>query len=455
MYENAHSDCLANFPGGLYGPPGTQALKILTHIFNDSAVDAFSSTRKTSGMIKKITSSDLRVGMYIHEMDCDWLSHPFLKNQFKVGSDTQIEKICESGIHYVYIDTEKGIDLPDAPTEEEVRETLQQEMIDLVTAEQPTIIHAQREEEIQRAFAVKGRAQALVRSVMADARLGRAFELEKVDHVVEGITESILRNNGALIGLLTIKNKDDYTFLHSVSVCALLVAFCRTLGLDAETTRQAGLGGLLHDTGKAFVPDAVLNKAGKLTEQEFELIKRHPRDGYEALLKTPEIGPVPLDITLHHHERMDGNGYPDKYLPEQISRLVRMSSIVDVYDAITADRCYHRGIPATDALRKLHEWSSFHFDPKLVQAFIRCVGIYPVGALVKLESGRLGVVLEQNDSNLLQPRLKIVFNSRSNSRVEPYELDLARPMGSGGADRIVGHEDPALWKIDTRLSITA
>lgn len=400
-------------------------------------------------MIKKIPSADLRLGMYIHELDCDWLTHPFLKNQFKLSSDSQIEKIVETGIHYVYIDTDKGLDVPDAPTEDEVRETLQQEMIDLVTAEQPMIIHATRDEEIQRAHAIKGRAQALVRNVMADARLGRAVEAEQVDHVVESITESILRNSGAIVGLLTIKNKDDYTFLHCVSVCALLVAFCRTLGLDAETTRQAGMGGLLHDTGKALVPDEVLNKPGKLTDEEFELIKRHPRDGYEILLKSPEIGPIPLDITLHHHERMDGNGYPDKLPPEHIQQLVRMSSIVDVYDAITADRCYHRGIPATDALRKLHEWSSFHFDPKLVQAFIRCVGIYPVGALVKLESGRLGIVVEQNDASLLQPRLKVVFNTKTDNRVEPYELDLSKPMGSGGADRILGHEDPAKWKIDT------
>ncbi len=406
-------------------------------------------------MIKRIPASELRVGMYIHELDCDWLSHPFFKNQFKLSSDAQIAKVIDSGIHYVYIDTERGLDVPDAPTEEEVRDALQEEMIALATAEQPTIIHASREEEIQRAHAIKGRAQALVRNVMADARLGRAVELEQVDHVVENITESILRNSGAIVGLLTIKNKDDYTFLHSVSVCALLVAFCRTMKLDAETTRLAGMGGLLHDTGKAFVPDAVLNKPGKLTDEEFEIIKRHPRDGYEVLLKTPEVGPIPLDITLHHHERMDGSGYPDKLKPEQIPQLVRMSSIVDVYDAITADRCYHRGMPATDALRKLHEWSAFHFDPVLVQAFIRCVGIYPVGALVRLESGRLGVVMEQNDKNLLQPQLKIVFSTRSNSRVEPYDLDLSRPMGAGGADRIVGHEDPAKWGIDTRPFITS
>jgi len=386
--------------------------------------------------------------MYINELDCNWLSHPFLTGQFKINNDAQIEKIVSSGIHYVYIDTDKGLDVPDAPTEEEVRHNLQEEMIALATSEPPAHQRTTREDEIHRAQAIKGRAQQLVRSVMADARLGRAVEVEQVDHVVENITESILRNSGALLGLLTIKNKDDYTFQHCVSVCTLMVAFCRTLEIDAETTRQAGLGGLLHDTGKALVPDAVLNKPGKLTEEEFELIKRHPRDGYEILQRSPEIGPIPLDITLHHHERLDGSGYPDKLMPEQIQRLVRMSSIVDVYDAITADRCYHRGIPATDALRKLHEWSSFHFDPKLVQAFIRCVGIYPVGSLVRLESGRLGVVMEQNDASLLMPRLKVVFSTKSNSRVEPYDLDLSRPMGSGGADRIVAHEDPTIWRIN-------
>lgn len=405
-------------------------------------------------MIKKIPSSELRVGMFIHELDCDWLTHPFFKSQFKITGEKQIQKILDTGIHTVYIDTARGLDVPDAPTEEEVRETLEQEMIEIATNPQPAIVRVSREEEIQQATIIKGRAQSLVRNVMADARLGRAVEVEQIDHVVESITESILRNSGAIIGLLTIKNKDDYTFLHCVSVCALLVAFCRTVGLDAETTRQAGLGGLLHDTGKALVPNEILNKPDRLTEEEFEIIKKHPKDGYDILVKTPEIGPIPLEITLHHHERMDGNGYPDKLQPHKIQQLVRMSSIVDVYDAITADRCYHRGMPATDALRKLHEWSAFHFDPTLVQAFIRCVGIYPVGALVKLESGRLGVVTEQNDASLLQPRLKIVFNTLTGNRVKPYEVNLAKPMGSGGADKIVSHEDPAKWKIDTHKLIS-
>lgn len=404
-------------------------------------------------MIKKIPSANLQLGMFIHELDCDWLTHPFLRNQFKLVNDQQIQKIIETGIHHVYIDTDRGLDVPDAPTEEEVRENLQKEMIELATAQEPAIVRVSREEEIQRARAIKGRAQQMVRNVMADARLGRAVEVELVDGMVENITESILRNSGAILGLLMIKNKDDYTFLHCVSVCALMVAFCRTLGIDQETTRQAGMGGLLHDTGKALVPDEVLNKPGKFTDEEYEIIKRHPGDGHAILLRSPEIGPIPLAITRHHHERMDGNGYPDKLPAGQIQQLVRMSSIVDVYDAITADRCYHRGIPATDALRKLHEWSDFHFDPKLVQAFIRCVGIYPVASLVRLESGRLAVVTEQHESNLLLPKLKVIFNTKTGHPVSPYDVDLSRPMGAGGADRIVSHEDPAKFGNDTQRLI--
>jgi HD-GYP domain-containing protein (c-di-GMP phosphodiesterase class II) len=283
---------------------------------------------------------------------------------------------------------------------------------------------------------------------MQDARLGKAVQLDRVEPVVESITASILRNPGALLGLLRIKSKDDYTFLHSVSVCTLLVAFCRSRGLDEETTYQAGLGGLLHDTGKALVPDHILNKPGRLTDEEFAVIKRHPRDGYEILMKTPAIGPIPLDITLHHHERRDGSGYPDRLAGDAIGELAQMAAIVDVYDAITADRVYHKGIPAAEALRKILEWSKCHFNPGFAQEFVRCVGIYPVGTLVLLESGRLGVVVEPHETSLLTPKVNVFYNTRSETYIRPETLDLARGLGFGGGDRIVSPELPGKWQVD-------
>ncbi len=227
-----------------------------------------------------------------------------------------------------------------------------------------------------------------------------------------------------------------------------MIAFGRSLGLTGDELRQGGIGGLLHDIGKMKVPDEVLNKPGRLTDAEFDLIKQHPGDGHSVLLETDGIGPVPLDITRHHHERLDGSGYPDKLAGDAISSMARMAAIVDVYDAITADRCYHKGLPAAEALRKMWEWSTNHFDQKLLQAFMRCVGIYPVGSLVRLESGRLGVVIEQNDNSLLTPRLRVFFSTKSNGYIKPEVVDLGRKLGSGGGDRIVSAEVPDKWGVD-------
>ncbi|HJU71818.1 MAG TPA: HD-GYP domain-containing protein [Paucimonas sp.] len=399
-------------------------------------------------MIKKIHVSELKIDMYIHDLSCDWMDHPFVRGQFKVSSPKEIQKIIDAGIHDVYIDTTKGLDAADAPTVQEVQARIERELVDMAAQQPAHVVRVAFDEELVRARQIKNQAHQLVRTVMQDARLGKAIELDLIQPVVQDITESILRNPGALIGLLRIKTKDDYTFLHSVSVCTLLVAFCRSLAMESGLTQQAGLGGLLHDTGKALVPDDVLNKAGRLTEEEFDIIKKHPEDGYNILLAMPEIGDIPLDITRHHHERMDGSGYPDKLPGDKISTLAQMAAIVDVYDAITSDRSYHKGMSAADALRKIYEWSKFHFNPRHAQAFMRCVGIYPVGTLVLLESGRLGVVIEPHETNLLSPKVNVFFNTKSNVYIKPQLIDLAKPLGLGGGDKIVSHESPAKWKVD-------
>ena len=405
----------------------------------------------SNALIKKIDISQLKTGMYLHNLGGDWMSHPFVRSRFMVTSEEEIQKIVDAGIRDVYIDTGKGLDVKDAPTKEEVRASIESEIIQIASQAPPPLVKVSFAEEIERAKQVRGEAQRLVQTMMRDARLGKAIELPSVEPVVQNITDSILRNAGALIGLLKIKDRDDYTFLHSVSVCALMVAFCQSTGMDAEMIRQAGLGGLLHDTGKALISDEILNKPGRLTDEEFEIIKRHPSDGYEILLKTPHIGPIPLDITLHHHERRDGTGYPDKLAGDDISTLAQMAAIVDVYDAITSDRSYHKGMPAAEALRKIFEWSKHHFNPEHVHAFIRCVGIYPVGTLVMLESGRIGVVMEPHESNLLAPKVKVFFNTKSNAHITPIIVDLAKSFGDGGGDRIVGHESPEKWNVDPML----
>ena len=398
-------------------------------------------------MFKKVDSSQLKVGMYVHDLSCDWMTHPFMRNRFLLRSDEEIRKIIAAGIHDVVIDNSKGLDVQDAPTVAQAAAAIERELVQIASAPQ-LVTRVSLGMELARATQLRKQASGLVRTVMADVRLGNAVDIDRVEPMVAEITESILRNPGALVGLLRIKTKDDYTFLHSISVCALMVAFCRSRGLDAATTHQAGLGGLLHDTGKALVPDAILNKPGPLSPEEFALVKRHPRDGHAILLQTPEVGPIPLDITLHHHERRDGSGYPDGLAGDAIGELAQMAAIVDVYDALTSERSYHKAIPAADALRKIYEWSKFHFNPVFAQDFMRCVGIYPVGTMVKLESGRLAVVIEAHESNLLAPKVNVFFSTRSNAYIKPETVDLSRGLGFGGGDKIVGHESAAKWQVD-------
>ncbi|GAB7128346.1 cyclic di-GMP phosphodiesterase [Silvimonas sp. JCM 19000] len=385
--------------------------------------------------------------MYVHDLDTDWFNHPFVRNQFPLREASEIERIRAAGISSLYIDTDKGLDVADAPTQAEVRQRVHEEMLQAVTAEAP-IIRMTVAEEMGRAGRIKNQAKVAVQQVMNDVRLGKVVQVSSLEPLVEEISNSISRSSGALTALLQIKTADEYTFLHSVAVCALMVSFTRSVGFDSSVVQLAGMGGLLHDTGKMKIPSEVLNKPGRLTEAEFELIKQHPRLGWDVLKDVPEIPDIALDITLHHHERFGGGGYPHGLQGEQISTLARMAAVVDVYDAITSNRCYHTGLSPTEALRRMWEWAPSHLDPKLVQAFIRMVGIYPVGSMVKLESGRIGVVSEPNMTEMLKPRVKVFFSTRSQSYIPVQEVDLARPLGAGGGDRIVDYEDASAYKVD-------
>jgi HD-GYP domain-containing protein (c-di-GMP phosphodiesterase class II) len=208
-------------------------------------------------------------------------------------------------------------------------------------------------------------------------------------------------------------------------------------------TREAGLAGLLHDIGKMGIDSDVLNKPGKLTDAEFVSVKEHPAAGYKMLLEANGISQVALDVCLHHHEKMDGSGYPDRLKGEEISLFARMGAVCDVYDAITSDRPYKQGWCPAESLRKMAEWSKGHFDEKVFQAFVKSIGIYPVGTLVRMESGRLGVVVEQQvGKSLLSPKVRVFFSVKSMGYIVPELLDLA---GLGLQDKIVAREDASKW----------
>ena len=401
-------------------------------------------------MIKKISVQQLRSGMYVSDFNAGWLEHPFVLNSMKVDSDDQLAKIRASGIRELFIDTCHGLDVCDAPTREEAAASIERELEQFAQTGKPKPPERQVSlaDELGRAKNAFSEATKIIRGVMNDVRLGRQVEIEASRVVVEKITASVMRNNNAMMSMRRLKLLDDYTFLHSANVCAMMTAFCHSLGMDVATIHDVALGSLLHDIGKMRINLALLNKPGKLTDEEFRLVKSHVVLGSDLLRQMKGIPKIAFDPVEMHHERFDGSGYPQGLKGTEISQIGRMAAIIDVYDAITTDRCYGKLLSPADAVRKLFEWSKFHFDPVLVQSFVRSVGIYPVGSLVRLESGRLGIVVEQRENSLLTPVVRVMFDTKRNYYLPPEDVDLSKRLGAGGADRIVSHESPGEWKID-------
>jgi HD-GYP domain-containing protein (c-di-GMP phosphodiesterase class II) len=401
-------------------------------------------------VIKKIAVKQLRTGMHVSDFNAGWLEHPFVLNSMKIDTDEQIAKVLASGVKELFIDTDRGLDVGDAPTREEAAAVIERQLERVAETEKPAAPERQISlaEEMSRAKNTFTDATKIIRGVMDDVRLGRQIELGTSKAIVEKITNSVVRNSNAMMTMRRLKSMDDYTFLHSVSVCTMLTTFARAVDMDVATIHDVALGALLHDVGKMRVNLALLNKPSKLSEEEFRHMKSHVVLGSDLLRQmsgVPKMAFEPLEL---HHERFDGSGYPNGLKGMEISQVGRMSAIVDVYDAITSDRCYHTPLTPADAIRKLFEWSKFHFDPALVQIFVKSVGIYPIGTLVRLESGRLGIVIEQRENNLLTPVVRVVFDAKRDYYIAPEDLDLSKAMGAGGADKIVGHESPAKWKID-------
>ena len=417
-------------------------------------------------MLKKIAIEQVAVGMHIHAVCGSWFDNPFWSSSFVVESALDLAKLQGGRVRQVWIDTGKGADLgapladDNAATPAPAATAAAPATAAAVAAPNhpqpaPALAHAfapvppappaaGTADELARAARVIGQSKRALATMFADIRMGRMIELGQATPLVEEISASVLRNSGALVSLVRLKQADDYTYLHSVAVCAMMVALARLLGLDEEEVRQCGMAGLLHDVGKMAVPATVLNKPGKLTDDEFSRVKLHPVAGHALLLKSGNVHPVALDVCLHHHERMDGAGYPHGLRGEQISLHARMGAICDVYDAITSNRPYKAGWSPATSLRRMAEWTrSGHLDAPLFAAFVKCIGIYPLGTLVRLRSERLAVVVD-NSRSLLAPVVRVFFSIRKDAHIQAETLDLMHVQGEEG---IAGYEEPDTWNL--------
>lgn len=441
--------------------------------------------------LKKISIDQVRLGMQLHAVEASWLDNPFWRSRFLLKREADLDKLRRSGARACWIDVSAGLDVEDgqpadapaqAPTGSEELSASSQLVVEAeARQEAPQAVLKAREDatkaatepemndsassvasaaaagvpgsdpdrpvrhsladELQRAAGVVREGRIIVGDMFEAARLGKALDAERCLPVVEAVTESIDRNPHALLTLTRLRKRHEYTYMHSVSVCALMVALARQMGLDEAAARDAGLAGLMHDIGKSVLPESLLDKPSKLTSEEYSVIRTHPVRGWEILQEGRMASEAAMDVSLHHHERIDGAGYPHNLVGDKISLHARMGAICDVYDAITTHRAYKSRWDPAESLARMQKWKG-HFDDEIFSHFVRTVGIYPIGAIVRLESQRIAVVFEQNVNAFEQPVVQVFYSNKSRMPIPMQRVDLSAPACN---DRIVAREPMEAW----------
>jgi len=399
-------------------------------------------------MIKKIATKQLEPGMYVEDTGLTWHEQPYLfTHEGLIRDPMQVESIVGEGYLDVFINTDKGRDAEaqGSPDFEALVRREAEDAKDADEAVEPVVL----EREMPAAKLIFSDSVRYARSFMGDARLGRPIDFVSCGTMVDSMIESVSRNAAALLSLAKLRANDEYTFTHCINVSLLSVLFGRHLGLGREKLRLLGFAGLFHDLGKARMPEEVLNKPGKLTEEEFAVMKRHPAEGFLMMRQDKRIAPEVLRGVLEHHEKFDGAGYPRALAGDQVSSFARIIGVADVYDALTSTRVYKPGMPPDQALRIVYELKDSSFYPGHVEKFIKCLGIYPLGSFVALSNGEHAVVVAVHHKNTLHPTVKVVCDAALR-KTPPRTLDLAEAAARDGAEatKIVACLDPRALGVD-------
>lgn len=410
---------------------------------------------KTDRELIKVDANDIRLGMYMAYADRPWLETPFLFQGFLLDNDKlldEVRKECE----FIYIDKGKSLhsDPPKKPLKEPVRSPREKSQLSALDGRMLNSADTDRykiarpvEDVFDTAYRRHDDSLSSIKQVLREVRTGDGINVTNVRRSVKSCVASIIENPNAMLWLSRLRNRDEYTAEHCLNVGILAIAMGRHLGLDEKALEILGLCGMLHDVGKMQVDPAVLNKPGKLTEEEFALIKTHCQIGKTILEEDKGLPKEAVEAAWGHHERIDGGGYPRGARASNLGLYTRIISIVDTYDAITTNRCYDNSRPATEAIKILFSCRDSQFDGWLVEEFIACLGIYPTGSLVELHSGEGAVVIDSNKNSRLHPKVTIVLDEHKRSR-QPLIVDTREYQERPGGRTIKSVLDENEYRID-------
>jgi HD-GYP domain-containing protein (c-di-GMP phosphodiesterase class II) len=410
-------------------------------------------------MLLHLKPEQVEIGMFVDGFDGRWIDHPFWRSRFLIETPEQLARIRESEVTAVIVDRSRSRWAETDAAREFTADDRRKSATGLappyrgIERRRAHIFAPPRErverpasyaQERRRAERLIAKSKQAVVDLFGAARMGRAVEARRVASLAEAVGKSITRQSRAMIDLVRLKQKDEYTYLHSVAVCALMINFARHLKLDEAEVQALGVAGLLHDVGKVAIADDVLFKPGKLTMCERNAVEVHPEAGHAFLMKSQDIPAAAFEVCLRHHEKMDGTGYPGGLAGDELSLYARMGAICDVYDAVTSDRPYKAAWSPCEALTAMQGWAG-HFDPHLLDQFADSLGIYPVGTLVSLSNGMLAVVTGSAGETGAAVSVRLFFDCNLLAEVTPVDLEIAP---TDREPRIVGRSSPGFWRFD-------
>jgi HD-GYP domain-containing protein (c-di-GMP phosphodiesterase class II) len=436
-------------------------------------------------MLKRIRTEDLMLGMFLHKMEGSWLSHPFWKSKFLLEDQSQLADIHASTVEWVMIDVTRGLDVtapvaPDAAfqsadgapapeplaapavvrrdaetgrraqilgrarqSEENAPTTAPTKVTPYRPLASRMIAPGQRplNSELTAASEIAQRSRQTLRDLFSQVRLGRTMDVAGVEPLVDDIMHSIQRHPHAFTGVVRLMKTSDYLHTHALAVSALMINLALQLGLRQHQVREAGLAGLLMDIGMGHVPQEIYDKQGTLNPAEEQIVHSHTTLARDFMAVEGDIPESVVDVCLHHHERFDGSGYPHGLAGHDISLFARMAAICDSYDAMTSRRTHKAGMDPAAVIAIMRE-DIHYMDPDIFEAFVRAIGIYPNGTLVRLSSNQLAIVLDQNPKNPTLPRVRTFYSTEDQAKIEQEDLNLVYRIGK---DSIVSRENPEDW----------